>query len=176
MPSGRQHDRITWSSLPLVMGVSFFLTRSWDLVVITSVFFLFSALMFGPDLDIYSLQYKRWGPLRWLWEPYQRAMRHRSVLSHGFLVGTIVRLWYLLSFGIFCLLLVMLGYGIITKTNWDWSKIVQQSLSFIFKDHPKEIISSLIGLEVGAMSHSLSDWFGSAYKRLHKPKRKKPPR
>lgn len=128
--------------------------------------------MFGPDLDIYSLQYKRWGYLKWLWTPYQRGMRHRSFISHGFLVGTIVRLWYLLSFVLFWLILIMLGYGLITKTSWNWSKILQQSLTFILKDHPKEIISSLIGLEVGAMSHSLSDWVGSAYKRLNKKKKR----
>jgi len=176
MPSGRQHDRITLVSLPVVIAVSFWITKRWDLVIITSLSFVFSGLMFGPDLDIRSLQYKRWGILQGFWDPYQRAMRHRSLLSHGFLIGTLVRLWYLLSFLLFWLILIRLGYALINKTNWDFSKFVQQTLNLIFKEHPQEIISSLVGLEVGAMSHSLSDWLGSAYKRLNKPKRKKRPR
>ena len=173
MPLGRQHDRITWSSLPFVVGVSFWITKRWDLTVITSIAFVFSGLMFGPDLDIYSLQYNRWGILKGFWEPYQRSMRHRSFLSHGFLVGTLVRVWYLGSFIFFCFVLVMLGYAWINKTTWDFSQFLQHSLVFVLKDHPSEIISCLVGLEVGAMSHSLSDWIGSAYKRFQKPKKKR---
>ena len=51
--------------------------------------------MLGPDLDIHSIQYRRWGPLRWIWLPYQKALKHRSQLSHGPIIGTAVRVMYL---------------------------------------------------------------------------------
>ncbi len=97
MPSGQTHDSITLWSLPVVAGLTFERTRSTSLTLVVSGGFLFSGLMFGPDLDIHSRQFKRWGVLRWIWLPYRRSMRHRSFLSHGPIVGTIVRLIYLFS-------------------------------------------------------------------------------
>ncbi|NET52662.1 MAG: metal-binding protein, partial [Merismopedia sp. SIO2A8] len=95
MPSGQTHDRITLWSLPVVSGLCVTLTKSSDLTLMLSAGFLFGGLMFGPDLDIYSRQFKRWGWLRWIWIPYQKSMRHRSVLSHGLLIGTTLRVVYL---------------------------------------------------------------------------------
>ena len=97
MPSGSTHDRITLWSLPWVVGLTLLLTRNGDLTLIVTVAFLFSGLMFGPDLDIYSVQFKRWGKLRWIWLPYQNLLRHRSIISHGLIIGTVVRVIYLLS-------------------------------------------------------------------------------
>jgi uncharacterized metal-binding protein len=40
-------------------------------------------------------------------------------------------------------------------------------------DYRAELLALFVGLELGAMSHSLSDWINSAYKRSKKkPKRK----
>ena len=83
MPSGRTHDRITLWSLPLVMTLSFRATADILLTLIVSSGFLFGGFMFGPDLDIHSVQYRRWGWFRWIWLPYRGSMRHRSILSHG---------------------------------------------------------------------------------------------
>jgi len=72
MPSGQTHDRITlWSSL-LVAGLTFGHAKVATNLIVSGAF-LFSGLMFGPDLDLYSVQYKRWGPLRLLWIPYQNS-------------------------------------------------------------------------------------------------------
>jgi len=95
MPSGRTHDRITLWTLPLVSGIAYFLTQSGKLALILAGGFLFSGLMFGPDLDIHSVQYKRWGWLRWIWIPYRSAIRHRSHFSHGLIIGTFLRWVYL---------------------------------------------------------------------------------
>ena len=94
MPAGKTHDRITLYLAPLVIGVTFGVTRSERLSLLMAIAFVFSGLMFGPDLDIHSCQYKRWGWLRWVWLPYRAMVRHRSPLSHGFLIGTILRLVY----------------------------------------------------------------------------------
>ncbi len=75
MPSGQTHDRITLWCLPAIAGCTYLLTQGdSDRTLIVAGAFLFSGLMFGPDLDIYSVQYKRWGYLRWLWIPYQKAI------------------------------------------------------------------------------------------------------
>ncbi len=64
MPSGRTHDRITLWCLPIVAVGTYMLTQQLPWMLIASGGFLFGGLMFGPDLDIHSVQYKRWGILR----------------------------------------------------------------------------------------------------------------
>lgn len=172
MPAGRTHDRITLLSLPLVGGTTLFLSWSTRLTLVVCAAFLFSGLMFGPDLDIHSCQYKRWGWLRWLWLPYQKLLRHRSLLSHGPLVGTLLRLVYL---GMWMLLIGLIGLAIATFSGQaveDWQTGFKLTQGFV-EQYSKEGLALLIGLELGAMSHYLSDWSGSTYKRIQRSLRLK---
>ncbi|MBW4582517.1 MAG: DUF2227 family putative metal-binding protein [Tildeniella nuda ZEHNDER 1965/U140] len=178
MPSGRTHDSITLWSLPLIAGLTFARTQSSSLTLCVSGSYLFSGLMFGPDLDVYSHQYKRWGLLRWIWLPYRQSMRHRSFWSHGFLAGTIVRVAYLLIWvGLFGAVGILTGAIIaqITGTTNDWSSLTQQwcsdSLVWIGRvpqQYPNEAIAIALGLELGAMSHAFADWALSTYRRTLK--------
>ena len=168
MPAGSTHDRITLWSLPWIVGFTFFLTHNGELTLVIAGGFLFSGLMFGPDLDIYSRQFKRWGILRWIWIPYQKTLKHRSQLSHGLIIGTTIRIFYLLS------LLILVGILGIALTQliwgfyWNWQEFTQRSIERIINDYPQEAIALFLGLELGGMSHSLSDWIGSTYKRCKK--------
>jgi uncharacterized metal-binding protein len=160
MPSGRTHDRITLQCLPFVMGLTFWLTHSLVLTVTISLSFLVGGLMLGPDLDIRSIQYRRWGPIKVIWLPYRMMLKHRSMLSHGPIVGTALRVIYLsLWIGLF-------AGGAIAILNTVWkAQITWPSLSltlrYLLKHYLVEWLAILIGLEVGAMSHSLSDIIGS---------------
>lgn len=173
MPLGRTHDRITLWLLPWIVGLSLLLNRSGELTLLVSSGFLFSGLMFGPDLDIYSVQYKRWGFLRCIWQPYQSVIRHRSWLSHGLVVGTFVRIVYLgfvlsvIGLPIFCIIQLFRG------NNWDFQQLFNKIQQFLTIDYPYQVMAFLIGLELGSMSHSLSDWLGSTYKRLKRGKKRK---
>ncbi|MBD2385367.1 metal-binding protein [Cylindrospermum sp. FACHB-282] len=159
MPSGRTHDRITLYALPVVAGVSFWQTRSGNITLLVAGGFLFGGLMFGPDLDIYSLQFQRWGFLRWIWLPYQKSLRHRSFLSHGPIIGTMLRVVYLGSIlGILAVVGAKLG-----NVTFNWADLGRS----LFLYHG-ECFALFLGLEFGAMSHSLSDWGNSAYKRVRK--------
>jgi uncharacterized metal-binding protein len=167
MPSGQTHDRITLWALPLVAGVTFWQTRNSGVTLLVAGGFMFGGLMFGPDLDIYSRQYQRWGFLRWIWLPYQKSLRHRSFLSHGPIIGTTLRVLYLsclLAVTAFVALVLVEKLGNIAF-NWQtFSKNVERSLV----SYGTEFLALFLGLELGAMSHSLSDWGGSAYKRMQK--------
>ena len=170
MPSGHTHDRITLWSLPFAAGLTLGLTGSGNLTLMVSGGYLFSGLMFGPDLDIHSRQFIRWGWLRCIWIPYQKTLRHRSIFSHGPIIGTTLRVLYLSSW---LLLVGLLGLGVSTlfwlapggrglfDAAWRW----------LFQ-YRAELIALFVGLELGAMSHSVSDWGGSAYKRFKTKKRK----
>jgi uncharacterized metal-binding protein len=167
MPSGRTHDRVTLWSLPVVAALTFGQTRSGLLTLIISGGFLLGGLMFGPDLDIYSRQYQRWGWFRWIWRPYQDSLRHRAFLSHGPLIGTALRMVY---FGIWIAVFAILALTI-AQFFGDMASLRQWLMLQIarsFTQYYREWIALYIGLELGAMSHSLMDWGGSAYKRLKK--------
>ncbi|MCL2925064.1 MAG: metal-binding protein [Trichodesmium sp. MAG_R04] len=164
MPSGRTHDRITLWSLPIVTGLSFGLVHSTHLTLFVSGGFLFSGLMFGPDLDINSRQFQRWGWFKWLWRPYQRSLNHRSFLSHGPIIGTALRLLYLLNW---LVVLVVLSSIIDKLLGLELSILgFITSLWPLLSQNYQEVIALLVGLELGSMSHSLSDWSGSAYRRF----------
>ena len=166
MPSGHTHDRITWGSFPFVTIGAYALTQSWSLAITASGSFLFSGFMFGPDLDIRSKQYFRWGVLRWIWLPYQEIIPHRSYWSHGPIIGTLGRMIY---FGVAVLMLAAIAsilYANYQELPWDF---YIQRFS-IPKNWPPKFVEGLIvnfvGLEVGAFSHYASDMVSSSLKRL----------
>jgi uncharacterized metal-binding protein len=164
LPSGRTHDRVTLWSLPLIAGGTLFTTSRADLAFWVSGGFLFSGLIFGPDLDLYSFHYKRWGKLRWLWRPYQKAIKHRSIWSHGPIIGTIGRILYLSLWlglvGLFYLAINQLVGGK-TYTGRELLGMLQHSIESNFPVY----LALFCGLELGAMSHYLSDWLVSTYQR-----------
>ena len=140
MSSYKTHDKVTFITTSLIaVALSFFLLPTELLLI--SLGTLFGGLMFNGDLDCCSKPYKRWWLLSGFWIPYQKLVgKHRSFLSHGPVVGTVIRiLWILLI----CLPLI-----------WIYFEIV---LSFCLL-YWWEIIVFFIGLEIGSLSHTLMDW------------------
>jgi len=172
MPSGRTHDRITLWSLPWVAGATLWLTRSSHFTAIVAGGYLFSGLMFGPDLDIRSAQYQRWGWLRWLWLPYQQSLRHRSHLSHGPLLGTTLRLAYLLGLLVVASILILAALALTSERSLDLWQLVLR-LANLLARYRYEAIALFLGLEIGAMSHAIADWLSSAWKRARRSRRRK---
>jgi uncharacterized metal-binding protein len=167
MPSGQTHDRITLWALPFVAGATFVQTKSGNLTLLVASGFMFGGLMFGPDLDIYSRQYQRWGLLRWIWIPYQKSLRHRSFLSHGPIIGTTLRVIYLS--GVVGILIIFGAVVAQILGNGNWSRqVLNEAVARSLFHHSTELLALFLGLELGAMSHSLSDWSNSAYKRFQK--------
>ncbi|MGL5083666.1 MAG: metal-binding protein [Microcoleaceae cyanobacterium] len=165
MPCSRTHDRITLWSLPIVVGLTYIQTRNEYFPLLVGTSFLFSGLMFGPDLDIYSHQFRRWGWLRWIWVPYQKSLRHRSFLSHGPLIGTAIRLVYLVTW------MAVLGGILLTLAGWFGSPefSIFQGTQLVLRSlhhHDTKWIAIYCGLELGSMSHYLMDWSNAAYKRV----------
>jgi uncharacterized metal-binding protein len=169
LPSGRTHDRVTLWSLPFIAGGTLYATTRADLAFWVSGGFLVSGLIFGPDLDLYSFHYKRWGKLRWLWKPYQKAIKHRSIWSHGPIIGTIGRIVYLgLWLGLASVLYLGIAQwsGVKTYTGQQLMGIIKHSI----ETNLPVYLATFCGLELGAMSHYSSDWIVSRYKRFAKGK------
>ncbi|MCG9885393.1 MAG: metal-binding protein [Cyanobacteria bacterium] len=180
MPSGRTHDRITGVCAPVVVAGSLALWQRADVTLAATLAFVAAGLMFGPDLDIYSNQVKRWGPLQFIWLPYQGLIKHRSPWSHWPLLGTAVRLLYLLPW----LLALAVGLGAIA-TGLEWlagrpSPMLARegairaiaALQWLWQEQRIWIWSVLGGLEVGAASHYIPDHLSTALKRSRQGSKK----
>lgn len=149
MASGLEHDKATkfWSVIfALIVG----LLTDHRTAVIAGISFAIGGLWLSPDLDTNSKPLKRWGFLKILWIPYRKLIPHRSLLSHGFLIGTSLRVIYLLvTIGISILILDSLGMPL--QSNY------YQILFEITRKYPKEIIAILSALEVSAWLHLYQD-------------------
>ena len=172
MPSGKNHDRITWICFPIVFTVCLLTTQNLPIAIITGICFVFAGLMFGPDLDIHSVQIKRWGWLQFIWLPYQKNLKHRSIFSHGFLIGTIGRILY------FAIVIFLLAIFLVTIAQiifgfpWHWQEFLTKLFSQIFVEYRTLSIFVFIGLELGAMSHYLADGIASSFKKNDRKKLK----
>ncbi len=173
MPSGRTHDRITLVSLPPLALFGLMVTGRGEWIVWFSGAYLFSGLMFGPDLDIYSLQYKRWGLIRWIWLPYQGFLKHRSFFSHGFIVGTVIRIIYLSSIIFMVAIFAVTIAQLILGFDWNWNIFAQNQINLIKNQYIDLAIACFVGLELGAMSHSISDYLVSDFKKSQKKAKKR---
>lgn len=136
MPNGKTHDIITAVSTPLVyLGFNNIFHQDQKINLIITIAFLFASLMFNGDLDIDSRPYRRWSILKFIWLPYRNIFEHRSIWTHGIIIGTIIRLLYILPIILF----------IVLKFNIDF-------LLYLYV---------LLGLEIGNTLHTISDKIGS---------------
>ena len=138
MPNGKIHDRITFIVAPIIGGGSYYFTRDIKTVFILISAYFFASLMFNGDLDTNSRPYNRWWLFKIIWIPYQLMFNHRSIFTHGLIIGTIIRLIYL---GIIPIIFILLKGNIQIFTGINLSIWI-----FI-----------IIGLEVGAAIHTISD-------------------
>ena len=109
--------------------------------------FLFGGLWLSPDLDTRSNALHRWGPLGGIWWPYRRLIPHRSIWSHGPLLGTAVRLLVLLSW-------TLLISNLIPNTN---PNEVLSALKWALRNHPQQALALLLGLEASVWLHLIQD-------------------
>ncbi len=121
----------------------------------------------SPDLDIRSRPFYRWGFLRFIWWPYQWAIRHRSSLSHGIFWASWLRLLYLTGV---LTLLYCLGSLWLQQRGWlPPTHPLQEAREFLHA-HLHELLWLGIGLWIGALIHILLDWLSSAF---HSKKRRR---
>ncbi len=163
MPSTKTHDFLTLTSASagLALYAKAVPHPDWVGAGIVACSYVFSGLMLSADLDVASRGYRRWGPLRFIWWPYQKLIPHRSWLSHGLVVGPMLRVLYLcLVLGIPLALLVMWGekHGI--------SLPIFAHLFRFVRSHLREVALALAGIVLGGAMHSVADVVGSLLKRL----------
>lgn len=173
MPSGRTHDLITLALTPAVFaGAQYYAGDMWLAATATGAM-VFAGLMFGPDLDLDSKPYRRWGPLRFLWKPYQMALPHRSPLSHGLVLGTIFRILYFVAVVALLaatILYVRQRYLYGAQTTWGAQfERVSLDLGAFWQRTDKQVAwAAFVGMWIGAAAHTVSDVIYSFAKKLWK--------
>lgn len=160
MPEGRTHDKITFlTAIPV--GAAASLTQGLTLGMILAVAFVFAGLLFNGDLDhdAEATCYDRWWIFRYIFWPYMKIMPHRSIWSHGPILGTVVRLLYVATM----MALGIAAYtGVIQLIGLKWQVTtglpeISEALTWI-KTNRTELIAVVIGLELGSLSHTFADW------------------
>jgi uncharacterized metal-binding protein len=149
MAMGRSHDRAT-QLLALPFGLLWTPWLGWPGLAVAASAFLVGGLWLSPDLDTRSLSTRRWGPLRVLWWPYRHLIRHRSILSHSPLLGTLLRLVYLalIAFAVLVAMLAVSGPSLDQAVNW---------LLKLWHDHTGLVVAGLVGVEASSWLHLLQD-------------------
>lgn len=104
MPSGKVHAGITLATALVTYTIGMKSGDSPDYAVATALGCL-SGILLTPDLDVKGTRADKivrenaglipavvWGLF---WNPYSALIPHRSVLSHGLIIGTLIRLVYI---------------------------------------------------------------------------------
>jgi uncharacterized metal-binding protein len=167
MPSGKTHDAITLLLTVPTFVAAWGVTGSVLLAGVATGAMLFGGLMFGPDLDIQSRQYTRWGVFRFIWWPYKVMFRHRSRWSHGIIFGTLIRVVYFaLMLSALALAAVYIRALFVAHAPPDYSELLRawraiEAGAMMEGTGRYAALAALAGLWWGAASHTLTDvaWY-----------------
>lgn len=172
MPGSTTHDIVTTCLLPPVTCITWY-TYGWQVGVTCGLAFAFAGYMFNGDLDLLSTPYKRWGPFRGIIWPYLKVMPHRSLFSHGPLIGTAVRMiWLAIVVGLGSTLVWSVTYvarraGVAVPQLAVNATDINAVLLWC-RRHMLFLYALVGGLEAGAMSHTGADVLVSTWKTLRR--------
>ncbi len=149
MTSGKNHETATkFCCVPV--GVCLWLLLDLQSGLIGGLAFLIGGLWLSPDLDTKSKAQQRWGIFQVLWWPYKKLIPHRSIWSHSPVIGTTLRLTYLIGVMTVCLVLI-------SPTNLASPQIIFEWLRKLIEFYPKPMLASLIGIEASVWLHLIQD-------------------
>ena len=135
------------------MGLLTSLWLGWFNAALTTLAFVVGGLWLSPDLDVRSNALRRWGALRWIWWPYRRLLPHRSLFSHGPLIGMALRLVWLLALT----LLIWKAAASLLAPAFPTPSQAWPDLVSALRHHPRTLISILVGLEGSVWLHLILD-------------------
>lgn len=169
MPCSRTHDIITLATAAAGVGAYWQVAAApdWSLAALFTIPYLFAGFACAGDLDLKSTEYRRWGPFRCLWFPYQKLVPHRSWVSHGLIMGGLIRVLYLLGI----LSLIAAGgfwcFGTLRSTELaqDAARYQWSSLKAFVAAHPTQVGVALAGFILAGTMHTLADVTTTWFKR-----------
>jgi uncharacterized metal-binding protein len=172
VPDGRTHDALTLVAAsfaaPICVGLTFDGNPGRAALALGS--FLVSGLLFSDDLDTHSIEHERWGFLYVLWLPYQKLIPHRSWLSHGLIIGPLLRIVYFAVVLTLALWLILSGLSRLLPL--DAGGVLGTLLSGLGRSlvtHPDTWTVGFVGFMLGGTVHSVADgiwtWWRHVWRR-----------
>lgn len=160
MANGKAHERINliFLAVGIIISVALIKNNSTFEGLFIIVGYIIGTFFIGPDLDLRSRPFKRWGWFQFVWVPYQ-TFKHRSIWTHGYVIGDVIRYAYL-SIWYVSLLLVL---SLILRTSIG--ELLNTSLIFI-EDHKTIFFSIFVGNVLSSAAHTLTDRTTSAFKKF----------
>lgn len=175
MASGKTHDKVTVIMSPFVAAIVFLINLSFNSEIVSStivtslgvVVYMFGGYMFSGDIDVKSRETNRWGPFKFIWYPYQKLFSHRSIFTHGFILGPIIRLLYIY------VIYLMIGawFYSLDLISLSTKEIIQATYVLIGEN--KQISFNIIfALFLGSGLHTTTDLIYSFFKKIIKGKKR----
>jgi uncharacterized metal-binding protein len=169
MPNAPTHDAIT---LITAVGADiayyhFAPHPDFNLAALFTASYIFAGYACAGDLDLDSKEYRRWGPFRFIWWPYRQCVPHRSWMSHGLVMGGVIRVGYLATV---CTLLFWLCLWLVSRAgpHVDPNQVTQAGWLSIFAFahvHPDWTAAMLGGFILAGSAHSTADGISTWFKR-----------
>lgn len=94
MPNYRTHDAIGLAG-SCIAGTYAAMQCDVQTGLLVYSFTLIQCYYFSPDLDCNSKIYNRWSIFKFVWYPYQKLVKHRSLISHSGISGLFRLLYFL---------------------------------------------------------------------------------
>jgi len=169
MSSGKTHDKITVFTTPFVGTLTFLINFSkysdikycLSISLLAAISYWIGGYYFSPDLDIVqSKPTQRWGRLKFIWILYRNLVgRHRSIWSHFPIIGTALRLFY---FSLWVSVVIIF---------WDLLADVNIDFVYIYTNYRFEVMTSVVAIELSAITHYICDIGYSAGRKAFKNQR-----
>lgn len=175
MASGKTHDKITILMIPFVAAIFFLINtlefkdngNSIVFTILGVAVYVFGGYMFSGDIDIKSREFNRWGYFKGIWTLYQKLFKHRSVFTHGFILGPIIRILYV--YGIYLIICGCLyALDMITLSTSEMIKATW----LVAQKNNQLSVNIILALFLGSGLHTITDLIYSFFKKIFKRKKR----
>ena len=172
LAAGKTHDKITVIMTPFIASFFLFINMifledlgsSLAFTILGVSVYMFGGYMFSGDLDIKSREFRRWGYLKFIWIPYQKLFEHRSVFTHGFILGILY-----VSIIPITISSLLYSFSIINISTPEMLKLV-----FNFMSKNKVLFGNIaLALFLGSGLHTITDMIYSYFKKKFSYKKRK---
>lgn len=158
MANGKEHEKINLFFLAIGIGGALFVSQHFIHGVSVVLGYVFGTYLMNPDLDLKSLPYRRWGLLRFIWIPYQ-TFKHRSIWTHGYVIGDVIRYAYLTTW------FILFAYVISYITGVPHSTYVGYLLGAMVH-YKSSLLSFIFGNMLSSAAHILTDHTFTKMKKI----------
>ena len=164
MASGKTHTYINCLAILVGVGLSLWIEFDHILIVFGAIAAIFGTIFLSPDLDLkQSSSQKAWGWFRWVWYIYHRSFSHRKS-SHYLVIGTFIRLVYLLIMGLIIFSSFTLGYYLFGELSFSSVYRAQRKVGHlliqatkVLEEYPDHTLAGIVGLIFADAMHVLVD-------------------